>query len=64
MLLRGVDKTAAEMKYKDYVEMSTAQRYQEMSGERGALFRDPPDVKKAAKSYKAVEMPHTEHVHR
>lgn len=50
-----VDKIASRIKYDDYVSESTAQRYQSIGGERGALFRDPPDVKKAAKHYKAIE---------
>jgi hypothetical protein len=50
-----IDRIAGQLKYKDYVEMSTAQRYQSLGGERGAVFRDPQDVKKAAKTYKSIE---------
>jgi hypothetical protein len=50
-----IDRIAEKIKYKDYVEMSTSQRYQSLGGERGAVFRDPQDVKKAAKTYKSIE---------
>ena len=51
----AVDQIAGRLKYDEYVTLSTAQRYQSIGGERGALFRDPPDVKKAAKNFKAIE---------
>jgi hypothetical protein len=51
----AIDQIAGKLKYKDYVEASTAQRYQNLGGERGAVFRDPQNVKKAAKNYKAIE---------
>lgn len=50
-----VDRIAAALPYDDYVEMSTALRNQTMAGERGAVFRDPPNVKAAAGKYKAIE---------
>jgi hypothetical protein len=50
-----IDKIAQKIKYDDYVELATAQRYQNMGGERGALFRETQDVKSAAKNYKTVE---------
>lgn len=51
----AIDRIAKSLKYKEYVEASTAQRYQSLGGERGAVFRDPQNVKKAAKNYKAIE---------
>lgn len=48
----AVDHIAKELRYEDYVAMSTALRYQTMGGERGAEFRDPEGVKDMAKRYK------------
>jgi hypothetical protein len=50
-----IDQIAEKLKYEQYVEMSTSQRYQTLGGERGGEFRDPVDVKKAAKDYKSIE---------
>lgn len=50
-----IDRIAKELKYEDYVEMSASLRYQNLGGERGAIFRDPEDVKKAARKYKAIQ---------
>lgn len=49
-----VDHIAKGMKHDDYLEMSTALRNQSMAGERGAVFRDPPQVKDMANKYKAI----------
>jgi hypothetical protein len=51
----AIDRIADQIKYDDYVEMSTALRYQTLGGERGAVFRDPENVKKAASQYKAIQ---------
>jgi hypothetical protein len=51
----AIDHIAKEMRYDDYVTMSTAQRNQTLAGERGALFRDPPPVKDMANQYKALQ---------
>lgn len=51
----AIDNIAKKLKYDEYVEASTAQRYQSLGGERGAVFRDPQNVKKVAKNYKAIE---------
>lgn len=51
----AVDRIAQELPYEEYVEASTALRYQSLGGERGAVFRDPDDVKKVAKKYKAIQ---------
>lgn len=50
-----IDQIATAIKYDDYVEMSTALRYRDIGGERGALFRDPGNVKAAAKKYGAIQ---------
>lgn len=49
-----IDAIAKDMKHDDYLEMSTALRNQTMAGERGAVFRDPPQVKEMANKYKAI----------
>ena len=51
----AVDKIAGRLKYDDYLEASTALRYQGMAGERGSEFRDPPKVRDMAKRYKAIQ---------
>lgn len=51
----AIDRIAEQLKHDEYVEISAAQRYQGLGGERGAVFRDPPDVKKAAKKYKSIQ---------
>jgi hypothetical protein len=43
------------MKFADYLQGSTAQRYQSLGGERGAEFRDPPEVRNMAKKYKSIQ---------
>lgn len=50
-----IDRIAQELPYDEFVEASTALRYQSLGGERGAVFRDPDDVKKIAKKYKAIQ---------
>ena len=49
-----IDHIAKGMKHDAYLEMSTALRNQTMAGERGAVFRDPPEVKEMANKYKAI----------
>lgn len=51
----AIDQISKQLKYDEYVEISAAQRYQTLGGERGGLFRDPQEVKKAAKRYKAIQ---------
>lgn len=51
----AVDQIAMQVKYDDFVEISTALRHQTLGGERGAEFRDPEVVKKMAKRYKKIE---------
>jgi hypothetical protein len=50
-----VDQIASRLKYNDYLEASTALRNQSLGGERGAEFRDPPEVRGMAKKYKGVQ---------
>ena len=51
----AVDQIASQLKYNDYLEASTALRNQSLGGERGAEFRDPPEVRNMAKRYKGVQ---------
>jgi hypothetical protein len=46
-----MDSLSKELKYDDYVELSTASRGQSTRGEGGGVFRDPPEVRKKAKRY-------------
>ena len=44
-----IDEIAQKYSYDDFVEASTAARYQSLGGERGGLFRDPPQTRDSAK---------------
>ena len=46
-----IDEIAQTYTYDDFVEASTAARYQSLAGERGGVFRDPPEVRETAKRY-------------
>lgn len=50
----AIDHIAKKLSYNDYVEESTAVRYEHLGGDGGGEFRDPPQVKKMLKEYKAV----------
>jgi hypothetical protein len=51
-----IDQIAQKFTYDDYVEASTVARNQtRVEGERGGLFRDPPETKAAAKRYNQVQ---------
>ena len=50
-----IDDIARKYSYDDFVEASTAARYQTLGGERGGVFRDPPKVRETAKRYLQVE---------
>ena len=50
-----VDQIASRLKYADYLQASTALRNQSLGGERGAEFRDPPEVRSMARKYKGVQ---------
>lgn len=49
-----VDRIAVNLNYDDFLEADTALRYQGLGGERGGVFRDPPEVRKMAKGYQAI----------
>ena len=49
-----IDEIAQKYSYDDFVEASTAARYQTLGGERGGVFRDPPNVREMAKHYLQV----------
>ncbi|SMP47813.1 hypothetical protein [Noviherbaspirillum suwonense] len=51
----AVDRIAQQLKYNDYLEASTALRNQSLSGERGAEFCDPPEMRSMARKYKNVQ---------
>jgi|SRR5689334_18647338 hypothetical protein len=46
-----IDELAQKYSYDEFVEASTAARYQTLGGERGGEFRDPPKTRESAKRY-------------
>lgn len=50
----AIDRIAMSLRYEEYVELSTALRYQTLAGPRGAEFRDPEAVKEMARKFKAI----------
>lgn len=50
-----IDEIAQKFSYDDFVEASTAARYQSLGGDRGGLFRDPPQTRATAKRYMQVQ---------
>ena len=50
-----IDEIAQKYTHDDFVEASTAARYQSLGGERGGLFRDPPKVRETAKHYLQIQ---------
>ena len=50
-----IDNIAQKYSYDDFVEASTAARYQTLGGERGGVFRDPPKVRETAKRYLQIQ---------
>jgi hypothetical protein len=50
-----IDEIAQKYSYDDFVEAASAARYQSLGGERGGLFRDPPQTREAAKRYMQVQ---------
>jgi hypothetical protein len=51
----GIDKLAAQFSIDDFVDMQTSVNASSITGERGGEFRDNPDVRAAAKRYRAAE---------
>ena len=49
-----IDEIAKQYAYDDFVEASTAARFQSLGGERGGVFRDPPKTRDTAKRYMQV----------
>jgi len=49
-----IDEIAGQYTYDDFVEASTAARFQSLGGERGGVFRDPPKTRETAKRYVQV----------
>lgn len=49
-----IDEIARKYAYDDFVEASTAARFQSLGGERGGVFRDPPKTRDTAKRYMQV----------
>jgi hypothetical protein len=49
-----MDELARRYTYDDFVEASTAARFQSLGGERGGVFRDPPKTRETAKRYVQV----------
>ena len=50
-----IDEIAAKVGYDDFVEAATAARFQSLGGERGGLFRDPPQTREMAKRYLQIQ---------
>ena len=51
----AIDAIARQLKYAEYVEVSTAARYQTLGGERGGAFRDPESVRNMAKKFRTIQ---------
>ncbi|HXM82678.1 MAG TPA: hypothetical protein VN929_12225 [Burkholderiales bacterium] len=50
-----IDEIAQQLTYDDFVEASTAARFQSLGGERGGVFRDPPKTRDTAKRYMQLQ---------
>jgi hypothetical protein len=50
-----IDEIAGKIGYDDFVEASTAARFQSLGGERGGVFRDPPQTRATAKRYMQIQ---------
>ena len=50
-----IDRIAQQVGYIEYVEISTALRYQGLRGPGGAAFRDPESVQAMANKYKTLQ---------
>lgn len=51
----AIDEVAKVLPYDEYLEVSTAARYQTLGGDRGGEFRDPEAVKDAVKKYRELQ---------
>jgi hypothetical protein len=50
-----IDEIAQKFSYDDFIEASTAARYQSLGGDRGGVFRDPPQTRETAKRYLQIQ---------
>lgn len=50
-----MDTLAEQLKYDDYVELSTPSCGQSTAGEGGGVFRDPPEIKAMAERYNTMK---------
>jgi hypothetical protein len=46
-----IDDIAGKLGYDDFVAAATAARFQNLGGDRGGVFRDPPETRAAAQRY-------------
>ncbi|WP_026224545.1 hypothetical protein [Methyloversatilis thermotolerans] len=46
-----IDEISKTLKQDDFIDMSSINRYSQMGGERGGVFRDPENMKEAKKTY-------------
>jgi hypothetical protein len=51
----ALDALAKDLKYDDYVTMSTISKAMSIGGERGGTIRDAPSLESQAKSYRALQ---------
>ena len=51
----ALDTLARELKYDDYVTMSTTSKAMSIGGERGGTIRDAPSLEAQAKRYRALQ---------
>ena len=50
-----IDDIAQKIPYDDFVEAATAARFQGLGGERGGVFRDPPNTREMAQRYVKIQ---------
>ena len=51
----ALDALARDLKYDDYVTMSTISKAMSIGGERGGMIRDAPSLESEAKRYRALQ---------
>jgi hypothetical protein len=50
-----IDDIARQLPYDDFVEAATAARFQGLGGDRGGVFRDPPQTRATAQRYLKIQ---------
>jgi hypothetical protein len=50
-----IDDIAGKLGYDDFVAAATAARFQSLGGDRGGVFRDPPETRAAAQRYLKIQ---------